>query len=78
MNAVERLFPLFVFINYFLEYMYMYMPSLLKKKIIEINMQYFYYYNFLGIHMFALPLPITADTRLAVLQLWFGFKLTLY
>lgn len=77
MNAVERLFPLFVFINYFLEYMYMYMPSLLKKKIIEIYMQNFYYYNFLGIHMFAL-LPITADTRLAVLQLWLVFKLTLY
>lgn len=72
MNAVERLFPFFVFINYFLEYMYMYMPSLLKKIIIEIYMQYFYYYNFLGIHMFALPLPIsiTADTRLAVLQLY--------
>lgn len=71
-------FRFFVFINYFLEYMYMYMPSLLKKKIIEIYMQYFYYYNYLGIHMFALLLPITADTQLAVLQLWFGFKLTLY
>lgn len=28
--------------------------------------------------MFVLLLPITADTQLAVLQLWFGFKLTLY
>lgn len=65
----------FVFINYFLEYMYM--SSLLKKKIIEIYMQYFYYYNYLGIHMFALLLPIAADTQLAVSKLWFGFKITL-
>lgn len=30
------------------------------------------------IHMFALLLPITADTQLAVSQLWFGFGITLY
>lgn len=30
------------------------------------------------IHIFVLHLPIAADTQLAVLQLWFGFGITLY
>lgn len=66
----------FVFISYFLEYMYM--SSLLKKKIIEIYAIFLFLQLSWSTHVCTILLPITADTQLAVSQLWSGFKLTLF